>query len=117
VKRVQAIRAALWLGFGLDELAQAFKMRDEGRVPCSLVRAVAGKKLEAIEEQLRELTKHRKLLTDVLSDWDERFTKVAPGTRLGLLDALAAQRDIAAASASRPRRERFGRRKLQREMK
>jgi len=117
VKRVQAIRAAVWLGFGLDELAQAFRMRDEGGAPCSLVRALAGRKLEGIEEQLRELTRHKKLLEDVLSDWDDRLTEVAPGTRLGLLDALAAQRGIAAVSASRPRQERFGRRKPQREMK
>ncbi|HXN40704.1 MAG TPA: MerR family DNA-binding transcriptional regulator [Myxococcaceae bacterium] len=117
VKRVQAIRAAVWLGFGLDELAQAFRMRDRGGAPCSLVRALAGKKLEAIEEQLRELTRHKKLLADVLTDWDDRLTKVALGTRLGLLEALAARPDIAAVSARRPRRERFGHRKLEREMK
>jgi DNA-binding transcriptional MerR regulator len=117
VKRVQAIRAAVWLGFGIDELTQAFRVRDLGGAPCSLVRALAGKKLEAIEEQLRELTRHKKLLADVLTDWDDRLTKVAPGTRLGLLEALTARPNIAAVSASRPRRERFGRRKLERETK
>src|SRR6202011_571774 len=98
-------------------LAQWFKMGDGGGAPCSSMRALAGNKLEAIEEQLKELGRHQKLLADVLSDWDERLATAAPGTRLGLLEALAAQPGIAAVSASRPRRERFGRRQLRKEMK
>ncbi|HKD40618.1 MAG TPA: heavy metal-responsive transcriptional regulator [Myxococcaceae bacterium] len=114
VKRVQAIRTAVALGFALDELAQIFKMRDHGGAPCRLVRALAGKKLEAIDERLKELTRQRKLLASVLLDWDDLLAKAAPGARAGLLDALAANEPLPVPSTPRPLRERFGRRTIQR---
>jgi len=42
---------------------------------------LAGKKLAAIDERLKELTRQRKLLASVLLDWDERLAKAAPGAR------------------------------------
>jgi DNA-binding transcriptional MerR regulator len=91
---VRAIRTAIALGFSIDELAQVFKMRDKGGVPCRFVRTLAGKKLEAIEEHLRQLSHHRELLTSLLLDWDERLAKAAPAARVGLLDALADEHTV-----------------------
>jgi len=117
VRRVQAIRTAVVLGFALDELAQIFKTRDQGGAPCRIVRALAGKKLEAIDERLDELNSQRKLLASVLLDWDERLAKAAPGARAGLLDALAANERLPVPSTPRPLKERFGRRTIHKEMK
>src|SRR5690348_17235900 len=54
--RLQLIRAALTIGFTLDELAEILKTRDRGGAPCRKVRQLAGAKLESIETRLQELT-------------------------------------------------------------
>jgi DNA-binding transcriptional MerR regulator len=94
VQRVRAIRTAIALGFSIDELAQIYRTRDKGGAPCRFVRTLAGKKLEAIEERLRQLSHHRELLASVLSNWDERLAKAAPTARVGLLDALADEHTV-----------------------
>jgi DNA-binding transcriptional MerR regulator len=111
VKRVRTIRVALAIGFSLGELAEVFKTRDSGGVPCRSVRALAEKKLEAVEERLAELRRHRELLASVLLDWDKRLANGAPGARAGLLEALADEQRVSAPSASRRLEERFGDRK------
>lgn len=101
VDRVRAIRAALSLGFGLDELAEIFRARDQGRAPCQLVRALAEKKLEGIDERIGELTQKRAFLARVLADWDERLSKRSEKHPARLLDALASM-ETDGAAASRP---------------
>jgi MerR family copper efflux transcriptional regulator len=86
--RVQLIRAALGLGFTLDDLAGILQMRDRGGIPCGRVRALAAVKLEEVEARLRELKTLRNGLRSVLNDWDTRLAKTPPGKRAGLLDAL-----------------------------
>lgn len=68
VDRVRAIRAALSIGFGLDELAEIFGARDRGRAPCELVRALAQKKLQGLDQAVRELNRKRAFLARVLKD-------------------------------------------------
>ena len=108
VKRVQAIRAALAIGFSIRELATVFKTRDAGGIPCHAVRALAAKKLELIEERLLELERQRKALKSVLSDWDERLRHTPSGARAGLLDALADKYPVSASATPKRLEERFG---------
>jgi DNA-binding transcriptional MerR regulator len=87
VDRVRMIRAALALGFRLDELARFFKLRASGRPPCREVRALAGAKLADLEALITRLVTLRDRLRSVISDWDRRLEDGAPPVRL--LEALA----------------------------
>lgn len=85
--RVRTVRAALALGFTLDELAAVLRARTSGRPPCREVRALAAEKLLAAEAQLVELERLVATLRHVLAAWDARLA----GTNGGpahLLEAL-----------------------------
>lgn len=87
--RVRMIRAALAVGFTIDELARILRARDRGEAPCRTVRELAGNKLELLERRRRELDALCRQLRSVLKDWDSRLAAARPGQRAGLLTALA----------------------------
>ena len=86
--RVRLVRAALSIGFSLEELARILRARDRGLAPCKEVRELAGRKLVALEAQLRELRAWRNQLRRTLSQWDKSLRKVRPGRQAGLLEAF-----------------------------
>lgn len=86
--RLVTIRRALAVGFTLDELARILSERDKGGAPCREVRKLAGEKLAEIEEQLKAQMALRDELRAVISEWDERLSNIAPGTKAGLLESL-----------------------------
>ena len=88
--RVRTVRAALALGFTLDELASLLRARARGRPPCREVRDLAAAKLEAGERRLAELSRLLDVLREVLAAWDERLAGTPQGAAAGLLEALAA---------------------------
>lgn len=87
--RVRLVRAALGIGFTLDELARILNVRDRGGAPCQEVRALAGTKLTEIETQLGELRALRDELRSLLKNWDALLEKKSPPERAGLLESLA----------------------------
>lgn len=87
--RVRLVRAALGIGFTLDELARLLKVRDQGGAPCREVRALAGTKLTEVETRLGELAALRDQLRRLLKDWDSLLEKNSPPERAGLLQSLA----------------------------
>lgn len=87
--RVRLVRAALGIGFTLDELARLLKVRDQGGAPCHEVRALAGTKLTEVETRLSELAALRNQLRRLLKDWDSLLEKNSPPERAGLLQSLA----------------------------
>ena len=97
VDRIRLIRAALSIGFTLDELANILLMRDGEGVPCAHVRKLAGAKLENLDRHIRELAELRDQLRVILKQWDGALKKAPRGQRAGLLETLAAD----AASRSR----------------
>ncbi len=103
LRRVQWIRAALGLGFTLDELAAAVDERDAGGVPCRRVRDLAAAKLATAEERLAELERRVTLLRRVLAGWDDRLSATPPGGRARLLDALVAETPDELPGDPRPR--------------
>ena len=89
LQRVLLIRRALGLGFSVAELARVLEARDSGSAPCKTVRALAGEKLQLIEEQMKQLTHFRKELTAVIGDWDRRLAGATPGKPVHLLESIS----------------------------
>ena len=83
------IRAALAIGFTLNELAEVFRVRDGHGRPCASVRQLAGEKLQNLEAQIHELGILRKELREVLKEWDRALSKTPKDKRAGLLELLA----------------------------
>jgi DNA-binding transcriptional MerR regulator len=90
LERIHLVRAALAIGFTLDELAEILARRDHGRSPCILVRDLASEKLRNLEEHLRHLTEVHDRLRNVLEQWDQALEITPPAERARLLEALAA---------------------------
>lgn len=88
--RVRLIRAALSIGFTLDELAAILKVRDAGGAPCRKVRELANAKVQALDLHIRHLTQLRDHVRKVVDDWDQLLVQTPPRKRAGLLEALAA---------------------------
>ncbi len=90
VARVRMIRAALSIGFTLDELAKILKLRDAGGAPCHRVRELVAAKLQGLEQHIEQLVALRGQLSEVLRAWDGLLAHTPHGQRAGLLEALAA---------------------------
>ena len=90
--RVKLVRAALSVGFSIDELVAIFAQRDQGIAPCRQVRALAAGKLEMLETLLADLRAWRLRLKGVLADWDQILDATPNGRRAGLLESLAAKK-------------------------
>lgn len=88
LSRVLTIRSALRAGFSLAELAGVFKERAAGGVPCQRVAAMASEKVQALDEQIRELTELRAWLTDTVRDWQKRLERTPSGQPARLLESL-----------------------------
>ncbi|MEW6126781.1 MAG: heavy metal-responsive transcriptional regulator [Acidobacteriota bacterium] len=89
LERVRLIQQAIKVGFTLDELAQVFKERDNGKAPCLRVRRLAAEKLSDIEARLQEMLAIRDALQSLLTDWDARLKQTRAGEPAALLESLA----------------------------
>lgn len=87
--RVRLIRAALAIGFTVNDLAGILVARDRGAAPCRQVRDLAATKLADLQARIRSLETLRDLLARTLRDWDRRLKKASPGRRAGLLEHFA----------------------------
>lgn len=81
--RVRLVRAALSIGFSLEELARILCARDRGLAPCKEVRELAGRKLKALEAQLRELQAWRNQLRRTSRSGTSRCARSSPGDKRG----------------------------------
>lgn len=90
VDRVRLIRAALSIGFTLDELAEILKIRDAGGALCQKVRNLAAEKLRGLEHHIQQLVELQEQLKSVLESWDHLLHQTSQPKRAGLLEALAA---------------------------
>lgn len=92
--RVRTVRAALALGFTLDELAEVLGERERGGAPCRRVRQMAAEKLAAGEARLADLERLLDSLRQLLAEWDSRLAATADGRRAGLLDVLVSHETV-----------------------
>ena len=89
VDRIRLIRAALSIGFTLEELQPILKLKDAGGVPCRGVRDLAERKLKNLERRLTELQALRRQMRKVLERWDQSLNQTQHNRPAGLLHSFA----------------------------
>jgi DNA-binding transcriptional MerR regulator len=102
LERLRIVRAALAVGFTVEELSRILREREHGSAPCRSVRDLAASKLAEIIRELRELRELRRTLSALIEDWDARLAQQPAGTPVHLLVRLS-QRGDAPKRRIRPR--------------
>lgn len=88
--RVRLVRAALGIGFTVEELREVFSTRDHGQAPCHRVHALALEKALALKLQIAELQRLHRSLQAAIRTWSRTLKSTAPGERAGLLEIFVA---------------------------
>lgn len=88
--RVRLIRAALGIGFTVDELADIFSARDRGMAPCRQVHALAMEKAQALRVRIEEMTALHRALERAIRGWGRKLKSTGSGKRAGLLEMFVA---------------------------
>ncbi|MEO7795079.1 MAG: MerR family transcriptional regulator [Thermoanaerobaculia bacterium] len=99
LEQLRTVRAALAVGFSIQELARVLGERRRGGAPCRTVRAVVAEKLAEVERQQDELESVRRTLIALLTDWDARLAELPAGRRAHLLENLPTHEAAADARA------------------
>jgi DNA-binding transcriptional MerR regulator len=84
LERLAFIKQAQALGFSLDEIRQIVEDARKGQSPCDEVREIVRRRMEELDERLRELQKYRRELKQTLDEWDK--VGRAPGHICGLIE-------------------------------
>lgn len=84
LERLEFIKRAQALGFSLDEIRQIVDDARRGESPCDEVREIVRRRMEELDERLRELHRYRKELRTTLEEWDKGGR--APGHICGLIE-------------------------------
>ncbi len=82
--RLAFIKKAQTLGFSLDEIRRIIAESKTGECPCEEVREIVRRRLQELDERLREMRRYRKELAATLFVWDEQGT--AEGDVCGLIE-------------------------------
>ena len=82
--RLAFIKRAQVLGFSLDEIKRIIIDARAGHSPCDEVREIVRRRLEELDERMREMARYRKELARTLEEWDEQGR--APGHICGLIE-------------------------------
>ncbi len=67
---LEFLKKAQKVGFTLQEIQAIWEIRNSGKKPCSYVKEHAKKKIDAIEQKIRELEELRNLLIEIQKGWD-----------------------------------------------
>ena len=84
LERLAFIRRAQALGFSLDEIRRIVDDARKGESPCDEVREIVRRRMNELDERLRELHRYRKELKHTLEEWDK--VGRAPGHICGLIE-------------------------------
>jgi DNA-binding transcriptional MerR regulator len=84
LERLAFIKQAQALGFSLDEIRRIVEDARKGQSPCDEVREIVRRRMEELDERLRELQKYRRELRQTLDEWDK--VGRAPGHVCGLIE-------------------------------
>ncbi|HET7872602.1 MAG TPA: heavy metal-responsive transcriptional regulator [Terriglobales bacterium] len=90
LERVRLLRAALGIGFTVDELREIFSARDRGQAPCRRVHELAVEKARGLELQIAELKRLHRSLQSAVRSWSRKLKSTAPDERAGLLEIFVA---------------------------
>ena len=69
--RLAFINKAQALGFSLDEIRRIISDARSGASPCDEVREIVRRRLEELDERMREMRRYRKELGAALAEWDQ----------------------------------------------
>ena len=112
--RVRLIRAALSIGFTVEELRDILQSRDRGLAPCHQVHTLAMEKARELKARIRELDALHRALQKAIRGWARKLKSTAPGKRAGLLEMFVANHPESVRDIS-PMTSPGLRRKLQRD--
>jgi MerR family mercuric resistance operon transcriptional regulator len=84
LERLAFIKRAQALGFSLDEIKRIIEDARKGRSPCDEVREIVARRLEELDERMREMRRYRRELAETLEEWDK--VGRAPGHICGLIE-------------------------------
>jgi DNA-binding transcriptional MerR regulator len=70
-ERIAFIKRAQILGFTLDEIKQLVDHKRKGENPCAEVRSFAQRRLEQLDERIKQLRKYRKELAETIAEWEQ----------------------------------------------
>lgn len=107
VRRILEVRAAIELGFGIDELASAIAARENGKPACRSVRELLAEKGAELDRRIDELVARRARVAATLARWDRRLAATRAGQPAHLLRSLA-EGAQGAPDTGRSRRSRSG---------
>jgi len=88
IDRIRIVRAALAIGFSLDELARVFRQRASGKPPCAYVRDLAIRKLAELDERIAAMNAIRAVLAATATSWEQRLRTTPDGGFAHLLESL-----------------------------
>jgi DNA-binding transcriptional MerR regulator len=71
LERLEFIRRAQVLGLSLSEIAEVIQERESGHSPCGHVRAIVRRRLEELDQRLKEMKQYRKELAAALEQWEK----------------------------------------------
>lgn len=98
--RVRLIRAALSIGFTVDELSEILSARDRGLAPCKRVHGLAMEKARALKVRIAELTALHGALQVAIRSWSRKLKSTAAGRQAGLLELFVANHPESALAIS-----------------
>ena len=84
IERLAFIKQAQALGFSLDEIKRIIHDAEAGHSPCDEVREIVRRRLDELDQRLRELRRYRAELAKTLTEWDQ--VGRAPGHICGLIE-------------------------------
>lgn len=90
VARIRLIRAALSIGFTVDELAGILSTRDKGLAPCRRVHRLAVEKADILEGRIAEMQALLSALRAAIREWGQVLKSTGPHKRAGLLEMFLA---------------------------
>src|SRR5258706_15255729 len=70
--RLDFIRKAQAMGFTLEEIARIIQESETGQSPCADVRRIAHRKLEELDQRLKQLRQYRNELARTLVEWETK---------------------------------------------
>ncbi len=84
IERLAFIKRAQLLGFSLEEIKQVIAEARAGESPCAEVREIVRRRLQELDERMREMRRHRNELAKTLAEWDK--TGARKGHICGLIE-------------------------------
>lgn len=106
--RLDFIKRAQVLGFSLSEIAQIIAEKDAGQSPCRGVREVVRRRLQELDERMKEMRRYRNELAAALDEWDRSGDKA--GHVCGLIESAKVDSGAPKSSGVKAKAQRRGNR-------